>query len=180
MTEGVIVVRGATVADGEAIGEAHASAWEIAYVDLFEPEILQKAASMRRRMWSWILAQSDFDFSSLYVAEQHGHVVGYSQFGNDREEPTRGEIFGFYLHPSAWGQGAAAELMKASLRALHRQGLDSVVVWTHPGAVRARAFYIKSGFTATGRSRTETLGEGIDTPEAQFARVGSSSKREGC
>jgi RimJ/RimL family protein N-acetyltransferase len=170
----VIVVRQATVADAEAIGEAHASAWEVAYVNLFEPDILQRAVSMRRRMWSWILAQSDFDFSSLLVAEQDGHVVGYSQFGRDREEPTRGEIVGFYLHPAAWGQGAATELMTASLRELHGLGLDHVVIWTHPGAARAHAFYVKSGFTATGRARTETLGEGIDTPEVQFARAGGS------
>ena len=169
----VIVVRRATVADAEEIGEAHASAWEVAYVDLFEPEVLRRAAATRRTMWGQMLASSDFDFAGLLVAEQSGHVVGFSQFGRAREEPGRGEIFGFYLHPAAWGQGAATELMTASLRGLGGLGFDPVVVWTHPGAMRAQAFYVKCGFRATGRSRTETLGSGIDAPEVEFVRVGS-------
>jgi RimJ/RimL family protein N-acetyltransferase len=170
----VIVVRQATVADGEEIGEAHASAWEAAYVDLFEPGVLSQAAAIRRTMWSRILASSDFDFAGLLVAEQGGLVVGFSQFGQDREEAGRGEIFGFYLHPAAWGQGAATELMAASLRDLGAMGLDPVIVWTHPGAMRAQAFYVKSGFRATGRSRTETLGSGIDAPEVEFVRLGDA------
>jgi RimJ/RimL family protein N-acetyltransferase len=170
----VIVVRRATVADGEEIGEAHASAWEAAYIDLFEPDVLRHAAAQRRTMWSQRLAKSDFDFASLLVADQGGRVVGFSEFGKDREETGRGEIFGFYLHPAAWGLGAATQLMAASLRGLANLGLDPVVVWTHPGAGRAQSFYVKSGFKATGRSRVETLGSGIDAPEVEFVRGASS------
>ena len=168
----VILVRQATVADGVEIGEAHASAWEVAYVDLFEPDVLRQAAALRRAMWSRRLASSDFDFTSLLVAEQGGRVVGFSEIGQDRQEIGRGEIFGFYLHPDAWGQGVATELMTSSLRHLAHLGLDPVVVWTHPGADRAQAFYLKSGFRATGRSRIETLGTGIVAPEVEFVRVG--------
>ena len=174
VSESVIVVRQATVADGEEIGEAHASAWEVAYVDLFEPDVLRQAAASRRTMWSQRLANNDFDFASLLVVDQGGHVVGFSEFGKDREGTGRGEIFGFYLHPAAWGQGAATQLMVASLRGLANLGLDPVVVWTHPGAGRAQSFYLKSGFRATGRSRVETLGSGIEAPEVEFVRDASS------
>jgi RimJ/RimL family protein N-acetyltransferase len=174
VSENAIVVRPATVADGEEIGEAHASAWEVAYVDLFEPDVLRHAAARRRTMWSQRLARSDFDFDSLLVADQGGRVVGFSEFGKDREETGRGEVFGFYLHPAAWGQGAATQLMAASLRRLANLGLDPVVVWTHPGAGRAQSFYVKCGFRATGRSRVETLGSGIDAPEVEFVRVRDS------
>ena len=170
----VILVRQATVADADAIGEAHASAWEVAYLDLFKPDVLRLAAVIRRTMWSQRLASSNFDFASLLVADQGGRVVGFSEFGKDREETGRGEIFGFYLHPTAWGRGAATQLMAASLRGLANLGLDPVVVWTHPGAGRAQAFYIKSGFRATGRSRIESLGSEIDAPEVEFVRVGDS------
>jgi RimJ/RimL family protein N-acetyltransferase len=61
------------------------------------------------------LARSDFDFASLLVADQGGRVVGFSEFGMDREGTGRGEIFGFYLHAAAWGQGAATQLMTTSL-----------------------------------------------------------------
>ncbi len=125
-------------------------------------------------MWSQRLASSDFDFARLLVADQGGHVVGFSEFGKDREENGQGEIFGFYLHPAAWGQGAATQLIAASLRCLANLDLDPVVVWTHPGAGRAQSFYLKSGFRATGRARVETLGFGIDTPEVEYVRVGSS------
>lgn len=174
VSESVIVVRQATVADGEEVGGAHASAWEVAYVDLFEPDVLRQAAAHRRTMWSQRLTTSDFDFASLLVADQGGRVVGFSEFGKDREKNGKGEIFGFYLHPAAWGQGAATQLIAASLRGLANLGLDPVVVWTHPGAGRAQSFYVKSGFRATGRSRVETLGSGIDAPEVEHVRVGSS------
>ena len=124
-------------------------------------------------MWSQRLASSDFDFASLLVAYHGGRVVGFSEFGKDREDTGRGEIFGFYLHPAAWGQGAATQLMAASLRGLANLGLDPVVVWTHPGRV-VLVLYVKSGFKATGRSRVETLGSGIDAPEVEFVRVGNS------
>ena len=169
-----VIVRRATVADGREIGEAHASAWEVAYVDLFEPDVLRQAAAFRRTMWSQLLTSNDFDLAGLLVAEQGKHVVGYSQFGQNSEESRRGEIFGFYLHPVAWGQGAATQLMRTSLRDLGDLGLDPVMVWTHPGALRAQALYVKSGFRATGRSRTATLGSGIEAPEVEFMRVGGS------
>jgi RimJ/RimL family protein N-acetyltransferase len=174
VSESEILVRQAAVADGEEIGEAHASAWEVAYVDLFEPNVLRQAAAHRRTMWSRRLTSSDFDFASLLVAEQGGRVVGFSEFGKDREENGQGEIFGFYLHPAAWGQGVATQLMAASLSRLANLGLDPVVVWTHPGAGRAQSFYVKSGFRATGRSRVETLGSGIDAPDVEYVRVSSS------
>ena len=170
VSDEVIVIRQATLDDAAEIGDAHASAWEIAYVELFEPDVLRRAAARRRTMWRWILASDHFDFSSLLVAEQGGRIVGYSQFGQNAEEKSRGEIYGLYLHPIAWGQGSATQLMASSLSALDHRGLSPVVVWTHPGALRAQAFYVKSGFTATGRSRTSTLGDGIDAPEVEFAR----------
>ncbi len=174
MGDEVIIIRQATVNDAEDIGEAHASAWEVAYVELFEPDVLRRAAARRRTMWHQILTSDDFDFASLLVAEQGGRVVGYSQFGPSGEEASRGEIYGFYLHPTVWGQGSATQLMAASLRELDGRDLSPVVVWTHPGAKRAQAFYVKSGFAATGRSRTATLGDGIDAPELEFAQIAGS------
>jgi RimJ/RimL family protein N-acetyltransferase len=174
VSEETIVVRQAKLADAVQIGEAHASAWEVAYVGLFEPDVIRQAAADRRRMWPHVLATNTFDFAGLLVAEQGGRVVGYSQFGPNGEGSGRGEIYGFYLHPAAWGRGAATALMTASLSRLSGMGLDPVVVWTHPGAMRAQAFYVKSGFSATGRSRTATLGSGIDAPEVEFLRVSAS------
>jgi RimJ/RimL family protein N-acetyltransferase len=167
-----VVVRPAVAADAGQIGEAHASAWEVGYVDLFEPEVLREAAAFRRTMWPHWMASPGVDFDRLLVAVQGGQVVGYSQFGQNREDAGRGEIFGFYLHPLAWGRGSATELMSSSLARLAGEGLSPVVVWTHPGAARAHAFYVKSGFAATGRTRIETLGSGVEAPEVEFVRFG--------
>ena len=52
MSEETVVVRQATLADAEQIGEAHASAWEVAYVELFDPDVILQAAADRRRMSS--------------------------------------------------------------------------------------------------------------------------------
>jgi RimJ/RimL family protein N-acetyltransferase len=171
----VIEVRPATVADAEEIGEAHASAWEVAYVGLFEPDVLHQAAAVRRTMWSHLLVGNDFDFAKLLVAEQGGRVVGYSQFGQNGEESGRGEIFGFYLHPTAWGRGAATELMTASLRDLARLRLDPVIVWTHPGALRAQSLLRQERLQEDGTIQDRNAWFGDGSQESPEGPLGTGS-----
>src|SRR5712671_688032 len=165
MRSPVTTVRRSTFQDAAEIGEAHASAWEVGYIDLFEPDVLHKAVTRRRGLWTHLMDSSTFDFDSFLVAEQNGLVVGFSQFGGDEEDDQRGEILAFYLRPSAWGSGAASQLMATSLTRLEERGLESVVVWAHSGAHRARAFYTKSGFAFTGLTRDALLNPNIVAPE---------------
>jgi len=170
MTISSIVVRIPTPDDADPVGEAHASAWEEGYSALFAPEALVEAAAARRSLWSSIFADSTFDFESMFVAEKGGEVVGFSHFGCNSESKSHGEVFGFYAHPRVWGTGVATAMMQATLAKLTYRSLRPVVVWTHAGAARARAFYEKSGFALTGRDRIETLFPmGLEAPEVEYS-----------
>ena len=163
-------VRHPTLDDAEDVGETHASAWEEGYSTLFDPKVLVELAGVRRTMWTRILADPEFDLESMLVVESDGQVVGYSHFGSNYEDGTQGEVFGFYAHPRVWGTGVSSEMMVATLAELEARSLRPVVVWTHAGADRARAFYKKSGFALTGRRRISTVNPGaIDVPEVEYS-----------
>ena len=150
-------IRAPTADDAAQVGEAHAAAWEEGYAEIFAPDVLSELAAARRRMWTSIFAEPTFDFASIFVAECEREVVGYSHFGRQGEDGSKGEVFGFYAHPRVWGTGVSAAMMQASLTELQSRSLCPVVVWTLERAGRARAFYAKSGFTASGRRRTSKL-----------------------
>lgn len=101
------IVRTPKPEDAALVGEAHASAWEKGYSQLFAPEVLTELADARRSLWSHIFTDPSFDFESMLVAERAGEVVGYSHFGDSSETDTEGEVFGFYAHPKAWGTGVS-------------------------------------------------------------------------
>ena len=167
----MIVVRHAVLADADEIGDAHAEAWRVAYADLFEPDVLDRAVDDRRKRWPTVMEADWFAYTTLLVAERDGRVQGFAHFGPCVEDPDVGEIYGFYLHPDAWGSGAAAELMREALTTFSSTGCRRVRLWTHPGATRARAFYAKSGFRETGRAQQgDDLLEGTSAPEIEYAR----------
>ena len=162
-------VRTPTAGDAAQVGEAHAAAWEEGYAEIFAPDALAELADVRRRMWTSIFADPTFDFESIFVAECEGEVVGYSHFGCHGEDGSKGEVFGFYAHPRVWGSGVSAAMMHASITELRARSLFPVVVWTLGRAGRARAFYEKSGFAATGRRRTSKLfPTGVEVVEVEY------------
>jgi RimJ/RimL family protein N-acetyltransferase len=170
VTVSFTIVRNPTPDDAAQVGEAHASAWEQGYSALFAPEVLAEAAGLRRKMWRSIFADPTFDFESMFVAETDGEVVGFSHCGSNTEKNAQGEVFGFYAHPRVWGAGVATAMMEATLAELESRSLRPVIVWTHAGAGRARAFYERSGFVLTGRERIETLmPSGFEAPEVEYS-----------
>ena len=183
-------MRAAAIDDADDIAAAHVQGWRVGYRGLFPDEYLdapefERECLDRWRLWSW----QQFDDSELYVAVLDDRVVGLSHFGSERQEPTCdqsgtetlatsmgvgtvhdggavalggtvGEVYGFYLHPDAWGSGAAARLMSSSLDRLAERQFSSVVLWVLRDNPRARAFYEKAGWRASGR---EMLWEGPQT-----------------
>ena len=99
-------------------------------------------------MWSQRLASSDRLRQPLGRRPGRACWSGSASSAKIERTLVEGEIFGFYLHPAVWGQGAATQLMAASLRGLANLGLDPVVAWTHPGGVRGR-------FPSTSRAASE-------------------------
>jgi ribosomal protein S18 acetylase RimI-like enzyme len=180
----VIGVRDADVDDADAIATAHIDGWRVGYRGVVPDEYLDadEFATVRRDRWrSWTWRQFVPD-SRLFVVTLQGRVVGFGHTGPEQiaahgiESPTaesgdaRGEIYGFYLHPTAWGSGGAGALMSRCEEFMRDEGFSSAVLWVMRDNPRARAFYEKAGWHATGQESTFTPSNasGSSLPEVTF------------
>ena len=168
----MLEVREATIDDADAIATAHIDGWRVGYRGIVADEYLddEEFATSRRtrwRAWTW---QSAMPESHLFVVAIHERIVGFGHAGPERAVPAcdqsgtdavsetaaepRGEIYGFYLHPDAWGTGAAGALMSRCEELLRDEGYGSAVLWVLRDNPRARAFYEKVGWHFTGEEST--------------------------
>ena len=167
-----IRVRNATATDGEEIGEAHAQAWVAAYDHIFDPEFLRAAAEGRRTGWPRSMHRLLAAPNILLVGEVDGRVMGFAH-ATPSPEARRAGLRGFYCHPDAWGTGIATRLMNQCLLALS-DNAEEVFLWTPHDAQRARHFYEKVGFCATGRVRAERLTDWTTSGVVECPAVGTS------
>ena len=182
----MIEVRDADIDDADAIATAHIDGWRAGYRGVVPDEYLdaEEFASSRRdrwRSWSW----QQIPESRLFVVTLQGRVVGFGHAGPEQvvahgiespeSEPgdgdeARGEIYGFYLHPTAWGSGGAGALMSKCEEFLRDEGFTSATLWVLRDNPRARAFYEKAGWQATGKESLFTPSEppGSSLPKVSF------------
>jgi ribosomal protein S18 acetylase RimI-like enzyme len=65
------------------------------------------------------------------------------------------------VHPDAWGQRLGALVLARLLRTASERGFTDAQLWTHETNRRARALYERTGWTASGRTKTHDSGEPI-------------------
>lgn len=180
-----IQIREARPDDADLCASAHIEGWRTGYRDLMPDEFLDapEFAAQRLARWrSWTWADGLAD-AQLFVAELRGRVVGFGMCGRERAKPVcdqidtdlppadssptdapvaslRGEVYAFYLHPDAWGSGAAAALMARCHEFMRDNGMTEAVLWVLRDNPRARRFYENVGWSVTGR---EMLFDGPQT-----------------
>ena len=175
----MIEVRLATIDDADAIATAHIDGWRVGYRGIVPDDYLdsEEFATARRNMWrawSW----SSMPGSRLHVVSVHDRVVGFGHAGRERLDqgvdpavvPVRGEVYGFYLHPTAWGSGSAGALMSRCEEYLRDEGYVSAVLWVLRDNPRARAFYEKAGWSFNGQESDFAPHDspGSALPEVQY------------
>jgi len=163
--------RTATATDAAAIGDAHGEAWRVAYRPLFTEGFLDRAVEDRRLRWHHLLTAGDLDGVLLVVEHDEGGVVGFHHAGPSEEtNEFDAEVYGFYLHPDHWGTGAANVLMSDGLARQRQAGAATCHLWTHAGGERARAFYERTGWRMTGRTRAHDFGDVQAAPLVEYER----------
>lgn len=168
-----IQIREGRPEDADACAAAHIEGWRTGYRGLLPDEFLDAPEFATQRIdrwrtWSWADGLVD---AQVFVAEIRGRVVGFGMCGRERAKPVcdqisagppgesivpsaassaRGEVYAFYLHPDAWGSGAAAALMARCHEYLRDLGYTEAVLWVLRDNPRARRFYENAGWSATG------------------------------
>ncbi len=169
----MITVRAAVPDDADALAWAHIEGWRVGYRGLMpddyldDPEFAAQRLDRWRR-WTW---RDWAPNSELFVGIDAERVVGFAHCGSARTQPecdqaspsgtsfsdNTGEVYAFYVHPDAWGSGVAPALMERGRQFFAAIGFADAVLWVLRDNPRARAFYEKAGWTATGRT-TEFAG----------------------
>lgn len=86
-------------------------------------------------------------------------------------DARRGEVYGFYLHPDAWGSGCGSALMERAETHLADGGFSTAILWVLRDNPRARRFYERQGWEPTGRSTMWGGPQTATAPPVQVAEV---------
>jgi ribosomal protein S18 acetylase RimI-like enzyme len=170
-------IRAATREDADAITDVQVASWRAGYAHVL-PESLLYADdfdAVRRTFWTnWRFAAGHRIAVAVDRSVDPQQIVGFSSYGPERERARgftgRGEIWGLYVHPDAWGGGAATELMMYTELRLRAEGFESAVLWVLEDNPRARAFYEKFGWAASGIA-ADFHGDGeVTAPEVEYRK----------
>lgn len=155
-----VQIRAARREDADAIADVHVASWRAGYAHVFPESVLyaDDFDASRRSFWTgWRFAPGH----RLAVAVEtrpddpsDERVVGFASYGPERERARgftgRGEVWAFYLHPDAWGTGVATDLLSHTEDRLRAEGFAEAVLWVLDDNPRARTFYERFGWTASG------------------------------
>ncbi|GAA2801892.1 GNAT family N-acetyltransferase [Nonomuraea dietziae] len=145
-------MRTATPDDAEAIEGVRIATWKFAYRGVIDDDHLDGLAvtepnvALRRQA----LASGR---TRAIVAESGGEVVGFSMYGDSRDEFSDAEVYAIYVLPGHLSTGQGRALMTATVADIPPH--QTVGLWVLTGNPRARRFYERFGFTASGRAKVE-------------------------
>lgn len=129
----------------------------------------------RERFWSDTLSAKE-PRTSVVVATVAHAVVGFAAAGPplvpvDRADPTLGDLYALYLNPDSWGCGIGTQLHATVLDRLRACGFISAGLRVLDGNQRALRFYVRHGWTDTGRTQVDRGPGGIELHERRLHRT---------
>ena len=152
--------------DVRAIAEVHVRSWQATYRGVVADEFLDSLDVDRRvEMIEGVIRDES---KGLLVAEQDGHVAGFSMLAASYDEGW-GEVLAIYASPDHWGVGVGYELMAASVEWLHEQGYQRAMLMVLEDNPRARTFYERQGWSLGKRIRIENIGS-RDLTEVRYEK----------
>jgi ribosomal protein S18 acetylase RimI-like enzyme len=167
-------LRDATPGDAHAIATVHVASWQVAYRGLIPDHVLDGlSVADRARRWEDRLASPSTRSRTLLVVEGPA-VLGFASTGpaRDEDDPAEGELYAFYLDPSAWGRGHGTRLHAGAVDRLRTDGFAHVRLWVLDSNVRALRFYHRQGWTETGRTKVDRdLEGGVPLAERELHRA---------
>lgn len=172
----MVELRNATPADARAIATVNVASWRVAYRGLMPDDVLSGlSVADRERFWSGALSVPE-PRTTVVVATVADAVVGFAAAGPplvpvDRADPTLGDLYALYLDPGSWGRGIGTQLHATVLDRLRSSGFIRAGLWILDGNQRALRFYLRHGWTDTGRTQVDRGPGGIELHERRLHRA---------
>lgn len=152
--DGVPNLRLGTVGDVPQMARVFVDAWRGAYQGIVDQEILGALDETEIATWLRALMGSP-NQATVVAVSPDGSVVGFSRFGEDPEDPRRGQIYSVYVAPSQARRGIGRALVRHALADLGEHGRRVVTLWVFEANAAALSFYASLGFTPDGARRVE-------------------------
>lgn len=125
-------IREARLDDVEVIAAIHVASWRSTYRGIVSDETLN-ALSVQERAAMWRNGlKKDPRPEFLLVAESDaGHLAGFASAGPERSghPDYKGELFAIYLLEDCQRSGIGRALVKAVMRRLDQQDIQSMIMW---------------------------------------------------
>jgi ribosomal protein S18 acetylase RimI-like enzyme len=180
-------IRAAERADADGITEVQVASWRTGYAHVFPDSVLYADDFERTRRTFWTSWRFSPGHRLAVVTEPLGtdsdcttggpsgeRIVGFSSYGPERERARgftgRAELYAFYFRPDTWGTGAASELMEYTEDRFRAEGFETAVLWVLEDNPRARRFYEKHGWTASGITAAFDAYCEVAVPEVEYRK----------
>jgi GNAT superfamily N-acetyltransferase len=172
------VIRAGRRDDADGITDVQVASWRRGYAHVFPDSVLyaDDFDSSRRSFWNgWRFAPGHRIAVALAVDDAGGErVIAFCSYGPERERARghtgRGEVWAFYVHPDAWGSGAAAALMDHVDDRMRAEGFATAVLWVLDDNPRARRFYERHGWVASGLEAAFDDYCEVSVPEVEYRK----------
>lgn len=159
------------------IASSHVRSWQVGYADVISNDFLRSLGTdlpQRTLDWQTQILGAEAEGRFVLVCDLDGEVTGWlgggAYRGTDFDEPLPGEVYGCYVDPAHWRQGAGCALMAAGVELLTRTGYRRAVLWVLADNIRARAFYEHLGWLADGGRKMYEMAGGR-YPEVRYRRL---------
>ena len=101
----------------------------------------------------WLGPGWDEDGRRAFTAHDAGIVVGVVLTGPDTIEPQVGHLARLYVTPDRWARGIGSLLYSSATDHLRASGFDEATLWVLEHNQRARRWYERLGWRATGERK---------------------------
>lgn len=142
----MIHVRRASLDDLEQMTAAYSAAWRDGFADMFSTATFVDERFEHERCAEAREIVLD-DAVTTNVVELDGRIVGFSGLADD------GCLDDLWVHPSAWGAGAAPVLVATHEDQQRSIGRDRLTSWVPEDSPRARGLMTKLGWQPTGETQ---------------------------
>jgi ribosomal protein S18 acetylase RimI-like enzyme len=162
----IAVVRLADRREADQLARLHRNAAIAGYRDIFPVEAPPPSYEEVLAQWEHWLGP-DWErgrraFVAAVASEAGARPVGVVLAGPDPSDDALGHLARLYVEPDEWGRGIGTQLYRVAIDYMVEVGFSAATLWVLEANARARSWYERLGWSATGERKTVYAPASID------------------